>query len=105
MVHAREEEASTVLVRPGWSTVHRGDYQRMRRSLSAALLEVEVMEPRLQLAYSRGLVPAELSANMSLVRLLLERADAVTRHTLDVAMVGCPQVVYSDQDLAQSDDR
>ena len=66
-----------------WSEFHRGDYQRMRRGLTIALLEAEAMEPRVQLAYTRGQVPAVLTADMSLVRLLLERADVLTRHALD----------------------
>lgn len=66
-----------------WSSFHRGDYQRMRRNLTVALLEAEAMEPRIQLAYSRGLIPADILANLSLVRLLLERADWMTRNALD----------------------
>lgn len=69
-----------------WSSLHRGDYRRMRRSLTVALLEAEAMEPRLQLAYTRGLVPADLPANMGLVRLMLERADLLTREALDIAI-------------------
>jgi hypothetical protein len=69
-----------------WSSFHRGDYHRLRRHLTVALLEAEVMEPRIQLAFSRGLIPAELTANMGLVRLLLERADLLTRIALDVAL-------------------
>ena len=65
------------------SSFHRGDYQRMRRGLTIALLEAEAMEPRILLAYTRGLVPPTLTADMSLVRLLLERADVLTRHALD----------------------
>lgn len=67
-----------------WSSLHRGDYTRMRKHLTVALLEAEVMEPRLQVAFSRGLVPPDLVANMSLVRLLLERADLLTRNALDI---------------------
>lgn len=62
---------------------HRGDYHRMRKHLTVALLEMEAIEPRMQLAYSRGLVPAELTANLSLARLLLERADRLVREALD----------------------
>lgn len=68
------------------SSFHRGDYQRMRRHLTVALLEVESIEPRIQIAYSRGLVPADVTANMGLVRLLLVRADRLTRSALDQAL-------------------
>ena len=69
-----------------WSSFHRGDYRRMRRHLTVALLEAEAMEPRIQMAFSHGLVPAELTAKMGLVRLHLERADLLTRTALDVAI-------------------
>lgn len=90
-----------------WSSFHRGDYKMMRRNLTVALLEAEAMEPRVQLAYSKGLVPAELAANMSLVRLLLERADVLTRNALDI-LVGdtsryfdvYADATYSDRKLA-----
>lgn len=68
------------------SSFHRGEYRHMRRGLTQALIEAEAMEPRVQMAYSLGLVPAELVANMTLVRLLLERADRLTRRALDVAL-------------------
>lgn len=87
-----------------WSSVHRGDYQQMRRHLTIALLEAEAMEPRVQLAYARGELPAVMSANMGLVRLLLERADQVTRDTLDVLIVTYHEiyadVTYEDRKLA-----
>lgn len=90
-----------------WSSLHRGDYRRMRRSLTVALLEAEAMEPRLQLAYTRGLVPADLPANMSLVRLFLERADILTREALDIAIADTrryyevyAETTYSDEGLA-----
>lgn len=70
----------------------------MRRNLTVALLEAESMEPRIQLAYSRGLVPEDLAAKMSLVRLLLERADRLTRDALDRAIADTRQYhqVYAD---------
>lgn len=70
-----------------WSSVHRGDYRQMRKHLTVALLEAEVMEPRVQFAFARGEVPDVMAANMGLVRLLLERADHVTRKTLDQLIV------------------
>jgi hypothetical protein len=93
-----------------WSSFHRGDYRRMRRYLTVALLEAEAMEPRIQLAFSRGLVPADLTANMGLVRLLLERADMLTRDALDIAIADTrlyytvyADTVYTDRGLAGSD--
>lgn len=89
-----------------WSSVHRGDYQRMRKHLTIALLEAEAMEPRVQLAFARGEVPAALPANMGLVRLLLERAEAVTGTTLDVLIAGHHDIysnaTYADRSLAES---
>ena len=81
-----------------WSEFHRGDYQRMRRGLTIALLEAEAMEPRVQLAYTRGPVPSVLTADMSLVRLLLERADVLTRHasTRRSEIPGCTTTVYAE---------
>lgn len=87
------------------SSVHRGDYQQMRQHLTIALLEAETMEPRVQLAYARGDVPAVLPANMGLVRLLLERADLVTRETLDILIVDHYEIyadaTFTDRGLAE----
>jgi hypothetical protein len=87
-------------------TIHRGDYRRMRRHITIALLEAEAMEPRAQVAYAQGLVPDVLPANMGLVRLLLLRADQVTRLTLDRLIVTHYDIyadrTYTDHDLAQS---
>lgn len=89
-----------------WSSVHRGDYQQMRKHLTIALLEAETMEPRVQLAFARGEIPDVLPANMGLVRLLLERADRVTRETLDILIVGYYEVyadvTFTDRLLAES---
>jgi hypothetical protein len=80
----------------------------MRRHLTVALLEAEAMEPRLQLAYSRGLIPSELPAKMGLVRLLLERADLLTRDALDRAIADTSvyynvysETVFSDRGLVE----
>lgn len=89
-----------------WSSVHRGDYQRMRKHLTVALLEAEAMEPRIQFAYARGEIPDVLVANMGLVRLLLERADSLTRKTLDALIVEYYDVysdsTYTDRGMAES---
>jgi hypothetical protein len=74
--------------------------------MTIALLEAETMEPRIQVAFARGEVPEVLPANMGLVRLLLVRADQVTRTTLD-RMIATHYDVYTDRtftdrDLAQS---
>lgn len=78
-----------------WSSVHRGDYNRMRKHLVIALLEAEALEPRVLLAYARGEVPDVLPANMGLVRLLLERAEAVTGRTLD-QLIAVHYDIYAD---------
>jgi hypothetical protein len=78
------------------SSVHRGDYRRMRHHMTIALLEAEVMEPRVQIAFARGEVPECLPANMGLVRLLLVRADQVTRATLD-RMIATHYDIYADR--------
>ena len=86
-----------------WSSVHRGDYNRMRKHLTIALLEAEALEPRTQLAYARDEIPAVLPANIGLVRLLLERADRLTRATLDVAVAADYDIyaaaTFSDREL------
>lgn len=88
------------------SSFHRGDFDRMRRNLTVALLEAESMEPRVAVAFSRQDVPAEFMANMTLVRLLLERADALARTALDRTLAAHYDVyadaTYSDRALAES---
>ena len=88
------------------SSVHRGDYQRMRHHMNIALLEAETMEPRTQIAYARGEVPAVLPANIGLVRLLLIRADRITRDTLDRLIATHYDIyadaTYTDRQLAES---
>jgi hypothetical protein len=81
-----------------WSSFHRGDYKRLRRNLTVALLEAEAMEPRIQVAFAHGLVPAELTAKMGLVRLHLERADLLIRTALDIAIADTREYhqVYAD---------
>jgi hypothetical protein len=78
----------------------------MRKHLTIALLEAEALEPRVLLAYARGEVPDVMSANMGLVRLLLERADAITFRTLDVLIAGHYDIysdaTYTDRALAES---
>lgn len=88
------------------SSVHRGDYRRMRRHLTVALLEAETMEPRILIAYARGEVPDEMVANMSMVKLFLDRADQVTRRTLDRLIASHYDIyadaTYTDHLLAES---
>lgn len=89
-----------------WSSVHRGDYNRMRKHLVIALLEAEALEPRVQLAFARGEIPDAMAANMGLVRLLLERAEAVTGTTLDVLIAGHYEIyadaAYTDRALTET---
>jgi hypothetical protein len=78
----------------------------MRKHLTIALLEAEALEPRVQVAYAHGEVPDALPANMGLVRLLLERAEAVTGTTLDQLIAGHYEIyadaTYSDRRLAET---
>lgn len=88
-----------------WSSVHRGDYNRMRKHLTIALLEAEALEPRVQLAYARGEIPDCLPANTGLVRLLLERADDLLRQTLDQQIAAHYEIyadaTFTDRQLAE----
>lgn len=81
-----------------WSSIHRGDYRRLRRNLTVALLEAEALEPRLQLAFARGEIPDSVAANMGLVRLMLERSDHLIRSSLDIAIADTASYyhVYAD---------
>lgn len=88
-----------------WSSAHRGDYDRMRRNLTVALLEAESFEPRIQLDYSQGRVEAELVANVGLLRLLLERADRMSRIVFNQGVGEHYHVndsTFSDRQLADS---
>jgi hypothetical protein len=80
------------------SPFHRGDYRRVRRSVVIALLELEALEPRMQLAYKRGHIPASCAADLSLARLLAEELDKVLRLALDVSIGDAGQYydVYAD---------
>lgn len=90
-----------------WSSVHRGDYQRLRKHLTIALLEVEALEPRVQLAYARGELSDALTANIGLLRLMLERADWLSRQALDHQMAdhweAYSESTYRDRRLAEAD--
>jgi hypothetical protein len=77
------------------SPFHRGDYKRVRRSVTIALLELESLEPRMQVAYKRGLIPADAAANLSLARLMVLELDQLLRLSLDVAISDHWQV-YTD---------
>lgn len=78
----------------------------MRKHLTIALLEAEALEPRVQLAYARGELPDSIAAQCGLIRLLLERADEVTRTALDIELAGYYDVyadaTYTDRALAES---
>lgn len=68
------------------SSVHRGDFHRARRSIVIAMLELEGLEPRMQLAYKRSLVPASVAADVSLARLMAVELDRLLREALDQAL-------------------
>lgn len=78
----------------------------MRKHLNIALIEAEALEAKVQFAYARDEIPEVLPANMGLVRLLLERADAVTRKTLDRDIAVHYEIyadaTFTDQRLAES---
>jgi hypothetical protein len=73
----------------------------MRKHLTIALLEAEALEPRVQLAYARGELSEGLTANIGLLRLMLERADKISRRALDVQLADHFEA-YTDRGLAES---
>ena len=75
--------------------IHRGDFKRARRSIVIAMLELEGLEPRMQLAYKRKLIPASMVADISLARLMVVELDRLMRNALDIA-IGTYADVYSD---------
>lgn len=85
------------------SPFHRGDYKRVRRNVTLAMLELESLEPRMQVAYKQGLIPADAAANLSLARLMATELDRLLRTSLDVAIADNWQVyadaTYRPQDL------
>lgn len=85
--------------------IHRGDFKRARRSIVAAMLELEGLEPRMQLAYKHGMVPASVSADVSLARLLCCELDQLLRGALDIAIgdTGQYHAVYSDSTYRPAD--
>lgn len=78
--------------------IHRGDFKRTRRSIVIAMLELEGLEPRMQLAYKRGLVPPSVAADVSLARLMCVELDSLLRESLDIALGDTSQYyqVYAD---------
>ena len=81
------------------SVWHRGDYRRVRRSIAVAMIELESLEPRMQLAYKLDEIPAEVVADLSLARLMVTELDALLRRGLDVAIGDTGQYfdVYTDR--------
>jgi hypothetical protein len=59
------------------------------------MIELEALEPRMQLAYKRLLVPASLVADLSLARLLVVETDTLLREALDVSIADHYEV-YAD---------
>lgn len=80
------------------SSFHRGDYKRVRRNVTIAMLELEGLEQRMQSAYKQGLIPSEVAADLSLARLMVVELDQLLRHSLDVAIadMGKYYNIYSD---------
>ena len=68
------------------SSFHRGDYRRARRSISIAMIELEALETRMQLAYKLGELPAAAAADLSLARLMVTELDRLLRSGLDIAI-------------------
>jgi hypothetical protein len=68
------------------SSFHRGDYRRVRRSVTVAMIELESLEPRMQLAYKLEQIPAEVVADLSLARLMVTELDGLLRSALDVTI-------------------
>ena len=68
------------------SEFHRGDYQRAQRSIVVAMIELETLEPRMQLAYKLGELPASVVADISLARLMAVELFGLLRGALDVAI-------------------
>ena len=50
------------------------------------MIELEALEPRMQLAYKLGELPAEAVADLSLARLMVNELDGLLRRGLDVAI-------------------
>ena len=80
------------------SSFHRGDYRRVRRSVAVAMIELESLEPRMQVAYKLGELPADLVADLSLARLMVNELDGLLRRALDVAIAdtGKYHDIYAD---------
>ncbi|MFP3881721.1 MAG: hypothetical protein ACLFWH_05320 [Actinomycetota bacterium] len=80
------------------SPFHRGDYRRARRSITIAMVELEALEPRMQLAYKHDEIPASVVADLSLARLMVEELDRLLRGALDIAIsdTGKYHDVYAD---------
>lgn len=86
------------------SSVHRGDFHRARRSIVIAMLELEGLEPRMQVAYKQRLVPASVAADVSLARLMAVELDRLLREALDQALgdTGLYYQVYADSAYQRS---
>jgi hypothetical protein len=80
------------------SPFHRGDYRRVRHSIVVAMIELEVLEPKMQLAYKMEQIPPEVVADLSLARLMVTEVDGLLRSALDVAIAdtGKYYEVYAD---------
>ena len=85
------------------SQFHRGDYKRVRHAANVAVVELEVLELRMQLAYKHGKIPAQVAADLSLARLLAVELESVLRKSLDVGLAAHYEVyaeaTYRPEDL------
>jgi hypothetical protein len=80
------------------SPFHRGDYKRIRYNVTVAMIELEALEPRMQLAYKLSQIPATVVADLSLARLMVTEVDGLLRQGLDVAIADTSRYyeVYAD---------
>ncbi|HVR78740.1 MAG TPA: hypothetical protein VMS99_10140 [Acidimicrobiia bacterium] len=62
------------------------------------MIELESLEPRMQIAYKHGEIPAALVADLSLARLMVTELDLLLRHGLDASIgdTGEYHAVYTD---------
>jgi hypothetical protein len=77
------------------SQFHRGDYKRVRHAANVAVIELEVLEVRMQVAYKQGLIPPKVAADLSLARLLAVELERLLRKSLDVGLAQSYEV-YAD---------
>ncbi len=70
------------------STIHRGDVLRARKSLTSAMLELEVAEVKASHAVELGELPADVFHNMYRARAAAVEAERLLRRFADVDLSG-----------------